>query len=203
MVIIIDGYNLLRSMFPKEKGQLTRQRDQLIKSLGIYKDKKDHEVIIVFDGGFFRHASREVYNGVVVMFAGKRKSADDWIFEYVKKNAEKEIFLVSNDNELRGKCSRFKVDFIGTQDFEDLLTGILIEDVKNSLTQKETITKYQQDDEDDFSKELDNQALDILMEQAGVDFHKDEDDGKDFRKKKQPSIKSKEEKRLRRKFKKL
>ena len=112
MVIIIDGYNLLRAMFPKVKGRLTKQRDQLVKSLGIYKSKKDHDITIVFDAGPFRHAVREVHEGVAVVFAGQGRSADDYIVDYVKKHKEKEKLLVSNDRELINRCDRYNIDKI-------------------------------------------------------------------------------------------
>ena len=44
MILVIDGYNLLRHLFLKEKGKLDKQRKQLIRNLGFYKKKKKWDI---------------------------------------------------------------------------------------------------------------------------------------------------------------
>ena len=41
MVLLIDGYNLLRNIFHKQKGKLDKQRKDLIQQLSYYKKKKN------------------------------------------------------------------------------------------------------------------------------------------------------------------
>ena len=109
MIVIIDGYNLLKQVFYKVKGKLDAQRKHFIKQLGHYKSKKGDgikEIIVVFDGGHFRHATREIHSGIVVVFSGQKSSADQWIAEYVEKHKGKEFLLVSKDRELISKCKK-------------------------------------------------------------------------------------------------
>ena len=63
MIIIIDGYNLLKQVFPRVKRKLDKQRKKFISQLGYYKKQKLEtikDIIVVFDGGFFNHATREI-----------------------------------------------------------------------------------------------------------------------------------------------
>ena len=40
MIVVIDGYNLLKQIFPGKKDTLAKQRDFFIKQLSHYKSKK-------------------------------------------------------------------------------------------------------------------------------------------------------------------
>ncbi len=192
MIIIIDGYNFLKALFPKIKDKLTHQREQLIKSLALYREKKEHEIVVVFDGGFSDKASREVHRGVVVVFAGQKRSADDWIVDYVKRNFGKEMMLISGDRGLAGRCRRFNIDVLEVHDFAKLLESVLLESIETSLSKK-----------DDDISEIDSEALDVLMEQSGVNSYEKDDNYEDRAKKGKSYTRSKEEKRIWNKIKKM
>ena len=113
MIIIIDGYNLLRAVHFRAEGKLTREREEFIAQLGEYKVLKDHEIIVVFDAGPAMHATREIENGVVVQFSGQSSTADDWILEYVKREREKQKLLISRDRSLVDMCKEY-----GTEQFD-------------------------------------------------------------------------------------
>src|SRR3954462_6694624 len=102
MIILIDGYNLLKSIFPDQKDHLAKKRDQLIKQLSHYKKQrpKISTIVIVFDGGLFTHGSREVHSDIVVIFSGQRNTADSWIIKFVDKHKDQERLVVSNDRKL-------------------------------------------------------------------------------------------------------
>jgi len=209
VIVIIDGYNLLKQVFNKVKGKLDIFRDQLVKELSFYKKIKNEEIkeiIVVFDGGLSLHSERQIQNGVVVIFSGQKKSADDWIFEYVQKNANKELLLISKDNELKFRCSKFNVDAIDVFDFYDIvLNTITVQASKDFEKNNDTIHKYESDDYiygqlEDFSSK-NNKALDILMSHADLEFKKAEIDEKH---KIPKSFKvAKKEKRIYKKIKKL
>ncbi len=215
LIILIDGYNLLRHTFYNVKGKLVKQREQFIRQLGYYKSKKSiGKIIAVFDGGLSRHATREVHGGVVVMYSGQKSSADDWILDFVKKNKEKEMLLVTMDNELKDKCANYGVDNIGVKDFYDLVQNSLLEEVVESFSQKtDQVQKF--DDLDDSSsfdahfddygnKHRDSQAIDMLMEQTILNSIKKDDTYSDLasRKSKAKTL-SKKEKKVYKKIKKL
>lgn len=175
MVVVIDGYNLLRNIFHKEKGKLDKQRDELICQLSYYKRKKGHEIVVVFDGGFLKHATRETRKGVIVIFAGRKLSADDWIFEYIKRNKNKEILLITHDRQLIDRCGRFGADALGVSDFYEILRNSLFEDIEGEFfkktSNKTTIQKYERD-RNSCCEEIYNEALDLLMSQIDLSSYK-------------------------------
>ncbi len=113
MIIIIDGYNLLRAIHFRTEGKLTNERNQLVDDLGLYKTFKNHEIIVVFDAGPAIHATQQVDHGVVVQFSGQGSTADDWIYEFVQSVPQKEKLLVSRDRSLVDMCKNY-----GTEQFD-------------------------------------------------------------------------------------
>lgn len=214
MIIIIDGYNLLKQVFPRKNGLLDKQRKQFIKQLGYYKAKKKDvkEIIVVFDGGLLRHATREISNGIVIVFSGQKRSADEWILDYVKKHKEKEILLVTKDREVIDNCKKYGVDSISVFDFYDVMQNVLFDNIQSNINDKKgqgVIHKYETIFDIDMeydSNLINNQELDLLMEQSFLnsceDYKKDSDLEQQTRKSKSKKI-SKKEKRIYKKLKKL
>jgi len=182
MIVVIDGYNMLRQIFPGDKGKLDSQRKYLIQQLAHYKNCKKNEVsdiIIVFDAGPLHHATREVHKGIIVMFSGQHSCADEWIINYTKKNKDKEIIIVTKDRAIIRECAKYRAESIDGSSFYQLISNALTEHV---LTQNnvdtplydEQITKFEPiqsiyDDELPQEKILINkQKLDFLMQQASV-----------------------------------
>jgi predicted RNA-binding protein with PIN domain len=213
VIILIDGYNLLKQLFPSLKEKLDKQRNQLIQQLSYYKSQKSAEIteiILVFDGGISRHATREIHNGIVEIFAGQNSSADDWIINFVEKNKEKELLIVSLDKGLISQCQKYGADSINVFDFYKILQNRLLENLQESQAKTESITlqKYKDihgENEYDY-KTFDKTALDLLMEQASINASLEKQDDllseKELRKSKSKT-KSKQEKKLYKKFKKL
>ncbi len=110
MLIIIDGYNLLRAIHFSQEGKLTRERSQLIEELGQYKALRSHEIMVVFDAGPAMHATREVSDGVVVQFSGQASTADDWILDFVKREREKHKLIISRDRSLVDMCKNYNTE---------------------------------------------------------------------------------------------
>jgi len=185
MILIIDGYNLLKHIYPHEKGKLGKQRDKLIHQIGCYKSKKVDEIkeiVIVFDGGPWSHATRDISSGIVVIFSGRKKNADEWIIDYVERNKEKELMLVTRDRELIRQCKKQNVEVLSGVDFYEVAQKVVLEGFEQDLAQdKESglVQKYEPKDtvKDEVlgNSEIDSESLDILMEQASVDLYKKED----------------------------
>ena len=136
MIIVIDGYNLLKAIFPRVKGKLDKQRDQLIRQLGFYKKQKSDTskgIVLVFDGGRISRATREVRAGVVVIFSGQKMSADDWIIDYVERNQDKELMLVTRDRGLIAQCRKHNVEVLKVMDFYHIMQTRLLEGVESDL----------------------------------------------------------------------
>ena len=173
MVLLIDGYNLLKSVYSHHKGRLDKQREQLIRQLGYYKEKKSaiKDIIAVFDGGIFPHPSREVHNGIVTIFAGYKSNADRWIIGYVDRNQHREIMVITRDREIIRKCESLGAQILSTHEFYDLFQNALLEDVAEQQSDDGDTKRF--DGEQDESSD----ALDILMEQASLQaFDKNEEE---------------------------
>lgn len=216
MVVIIDGYNLLKQIFPHVKGRIEKERTAFIRQLGYYKHRKSKEIkdiIVVFDAGPFGHATREIHDGVVVMFAGQRSTADDWIIEYATEHKSEDLLVVTMDREIIKACEKAGATTLSSLDFYGLMQSFLLEEAAQELLSPEfsshdanvnTVEKYHQ--EDDFcDNKIDKKALDLMMEQASFFLSKEDDVDLDRgQERKSASLKlSKKDRRLLSKVKKL
>jgi len=212
MIVVIDGYNLLKQIFPGVKGSLEKHRSLFIQQLAHYHGKKAKEIselVVVFDAGPSTHATREVKSGVVVVFSGTRSSADQWILEFVERKKGQEILVVTLDRALRKSCEQLGADTLSVYDFYTAMQRILLEEAAAVFTAKDHqvgLEKYEDLDADMWDANVGKtQALDLLMEQASVGIAKDEDGG-DNRinsKRSKSYTPSKQERRLAAKLKKL
>lgn len=105
MRLLIDGYNLLHNapeLFPaQDRG---RGRDALLLALKLYRDKKAHQLTVVFDGGEEPEPRRGSLHGVPVVFAGGKQSADQVIVEMLSGGKGAGVTVITDDRELAGLC---------------------------------------------------------------------------------------------------
>lgn len=80
MRIIIDGYNVLKKMYHDELID-EQTKAHFLNQLHYYGKKKGHAIIVIFDGGLFSYPEREIHKSVTVIYAGARRTADDYIKE--------------------------------------------------------------------------------------------------------------------------
>ncbi len=196
MIIIIDGYNLLRAMHFREKGKLTRERTQLIAQLGQFKAVRGHEILIVFDAGPAMHATREIINGVVVMFSGQGSNADDWILEYVKRESQKEKLLISRDRTLVDMCKNYGTEQLDPEAFYGKVHEVVAAQIATGLQkhkQHGALEKFE--DEHTFQTGIDQDALDAAMIEASGGVQAGEEPGEREQRGKSEKIKKKEKKR--------
>jgi predicted RNA-binding protein with PIN domain len=175
MVVVIDGYNLLKQVWPGIKTSMEKQREHFIAELSYFKKQKPDisEIVVVFDAGPMTHATREIKKGIVVVFSGIKSSADDWIIHFVERNKIKEILVVTLDRELAKSCKSHGADVLGVFDFYEILQHNLME--KASQGQEIRLAT-------DFEKyenrgaTANNTALDLLMQQASINVPLKKDD---------------------------
>jgi predicted RNA-binding protein with PIN domain len=98
MILIVDGYNVLKQA--KGARATEAEKQDFIKNLVRYAHEKNHEVVLVFDGGHSMYPSKEREGSIIIVHAGIHQSADDYIKKIVEKEEGKECLLVSSDNEL-------------------------------------------------------------------------------------------------------
>jgi len=102
VIIIIDGYNVLKQVYD---GELIsdQQRGSFIRKLAIYQRKRRHKKIkVIFDGGSSSWPIQERVRGISVVYSGFRLSADDYIHSFMKEHREnaENMLLVSSDRQV-------------------------------------------------------------------------------------------------------
>lgn len=143
MVIIIDGYNLLKQLHPNNKENLEWHKKNLLRELGAYKKMKEgsiSEILVVFDGGGLAHATREIHHGIVMLETGYKRSADDWIIDYVDRYKNQEITIVSMDRQLCLTCEQHGAFSISVFDFAHAVKVLINNADAPSPTTPSTIT---------------------------------------------------------------
>ncbi len=214
MILLIDGYNLLKQIFPGVKHNLDKQRSYFINQLAYYKSKKGdqiREIIVVFDAGPSTHAVRSIKSGIVIVFSGIKSSADNWIVDFVERNRGKEILVVTMDKDLREACQKLGADWLNVYEFYTILQEYLLGDAVKIFDQDNKgsdnyIKKFEHDDNEELeAKNLDSKALDLLMEEASIrmNYDKDVDAREPEDKRGKAHTPSKKEKRIQAKLKKL
>jgi len=211
MIVIIDGYNLLKQIFPGSKDNLHKKRSHFIQQLAYYKHNKAEqitELVVVFDAGPHTHASRMVQAGVVVVFSGIKSTADAWILDFVKRHTNDEILVITLDRALREACQQMGADWLGGSEFYTILQNNLLQNAELAFAptlHESGLEKYEQEDDQESNPRANNQALDLLMEQASMSIESKKDDqGQDVVHKKSKSYTlPKKEKRYQSKIKKL
>jgi len=156
MIILVDAYNVLKQVLGK-KTVSDSERRCFIRKLGRYAKRREHKVYCIFDGGFYEWVSKEVMNGVVVIYSGMGHSADDYIKEYLRKNKLSDILLISSDRELRVFASRLDVESICSKEFYEIM--------KNRLSGNAGQEKYGQVRAIKLTQN-ENEELDKLMQGA-------------------------------------
>lgn len=207
MIIVIDGYNLLRAVFYREKGKLLRQRAQLISLLSSYREDKGHEIVLVFDGGHATHALREVHGGVTVIFSGQKRSADDWIIEYIDRTDNQEVMLITRDRQIIDKTRRESVDSLDVVDFYKLVVASAAQKIAHKMSAQTpvgAIEKYEQVS-CDMLEGYDSENIDALMIEQSISSvrSKELDSQRASKKKGAAKRRSKKEKRIEQKIRKL
>ncbi len=130
MIIIIDAYNLLRSVPPYKKTITDKERSQFIKNLSAYGRRKEHKMVIVFDGGPHEWPFRENMKIVTIVYSGIHETADDFIKEYMHVHRAKDLLLVTSDAELNRCAQQLQISSIDSLSFSQLVReGLRVQEV--------------------------------------------------------------------------
>ncbi len=210
MIIIIDGYNLLKQLHPNNKENLESHKKTLLRKLGTYKKIKQNtikEIIIVYDGGCLAHALREIHHGIVTLEAGYKNSADDWIIDYVNRYKNEEITIVSMDRALCLTCEQHGAFSISVFDFVQALNQVIQESIPNSQIEQIQSPDTHQFGEVNFETDIDLPKKpvnldDLMNEGAHMRTPKKTDSSGNIQPKKNTPL-SKQEKVLVKKIKKI
>ncbi len=98
MIIIVDGYNILKQARGVYANELEKQA--FVSEVAQYARHKKHQVLLVFDGGYSTYPERERREYITVIHAGTHQTADDYIKKLLGEMQGKDVLLASSDNEL-------------------------------------------------------------------------------------------------------
>lgn len=100
MIIVVDAYNVLKKGIHAQHYISHQQREQFCSDISVYAKRKKHTILVVFDGGDSQWPSVTKRDYISIVYSGQKMNADDYIKEYLDKNKDKEILLVSSDRAL-------------------------------------------------------------------------------------------------------
>lgn len=188
MIIVIDAYNLLKQIL-KSNFVTPKEKDLFIDEVRRYASYKNHDIVIVFDGGSNKYPVYQNIGRVNIIHSGFIKSADEVIKDYVSKNKANNILLVSSDAELCLFVSKLKKPTIDSDLFYKLITEHLEKPeirVEKSAGKAVKLIKIEE-----------NSELDAFMQEASnILMYKEEIDDANNIKQKKKNILSKNEKKL-------
>ena len=212
MIVVVDAYNAIR-FFEKAHGERSigdsiKQRFiARMQSYAYARRSTIHEVVVVFDGGDFRWASREKRGSILLVHAGQAMSADDWILSFCEGTKAHEYVLVTDDRALADAAARNGAFVLGVISFFDCVAVALEKrHLDKKVTQGAPLIEY--DSSDDEFENSNNLYLRELMEGStrAIMIKKADHAEDSFRAEDRagsPSTRSKEELRIRRIMKKL
>lgn len=122
MIILIDGYNILKQ---RDSGAYIEEgrRNILIRMLGVYQKRRGHLIMLIFDGGTSAWPVKEIKAGIMVIYAGAGKTADDFIKNYIAEHYTEDLFLVSSDRELGVWASKYDTPSMDAIPFYDIVSN--------------------------------------------------------------------------------
>jgi predicted RNA-binding protein with PIN domain len=138
MIILIDGYNLLKQQNPGAYIEEST-REQLVRVLGAYHKRRGHLIMLIFDGGAYSWPTRETKAGIMIIYAGAGKTADDFIKQYIADHHNEDLFLVSSDRELELWASKYDTPSMNALPFYDIIISGHSSDVHKKVRPGEAV----------------------------------------------------------------
>jgi uncharacterized protein len=125
MLILIDGYNLIRqsdNLRPYERKSLEAGRNALIKKLVEYEKKKAHRIIVVFDGGQsdWLDEGRDREGKINIIYSRRGERADD-VIKRLAAEAVGDIIVVSSDREISSYATSLGKTPLASPEFEMIM----------------------------------------------------------------------------------
>jgi len=124
MEIIIDGYNFI-GRDQGLSGPLEHKRRWLLQQLSIFRERKNFDVTVVFDGWQSgpRYEVEEKKAGVRVVFSRLGEKADGVIIRIARATGSGCI-VVTSDREIRSAVEKFGAVSLRSDEFAEILRSI-------------------------------------------------------------------------------
>lgn len=141
MIILIDAYNLLKTVLHTQ----FIQDAQRIKFLQLFEKyaqlRQSNELVLVFDGGQDPYEVEENYKHVTLFHSGFMQSADDIIKKKLKMYQGFDILLVTSDRELRQSAKQYQIESLGSMEFYRIFQDVMKLYDKKEVIVAQTIHK--------------------------------------------------------------
>lgn len=147
MIIVIDGYNVLKGAFYPNKITDNERGDFIIR-MNKYARIKMHTTVVVFDGGNTPHPERESHDQVSVVYSGYNQTADDYIKEFVEGHKQHEMVLVSTDRELCHFANKRAIVTIDSEDFYALVENATSYSPQRDMIKQQDVIKFSESESD-------------------------------------------------------
>jgi len=148
MIIIIDGYNLIRqsdNLRRYERKSLEAGRNALIAKLVEYEKKKAHRITVVFDGGKsdWLDEGRDREGKINILYSRYGERADD-VIKRIAAQAVGDIIVVSSDREISSFATSLGKTPLTSPEFEMIMNKAISSQPRQSTAaQKNEIQERQ------------------------------------------------------------
>lgn len=163
MTIIIDAYNFIKHI-SKQSFVSDREIYVWIERFKDYVRLKANRIVLVFDAGPYMVPSDETYGNVTVVYSGQKYSADDIIKQWLVKNRDVDVLLVTSDREIRDFASEIDIASVGSDDFYKIFERVMHQELIYEQKVMHTLHK---------TSTVDSLELDELMERSSRFLGKD------------------------------
>lgn len=180
MIIIIDGYNFLKSVLGTK---FVPDADMIdwMNQFNDYIHRRGNQIIVVFDAGPSFFTSKEFHKSVEIIYSGQHQTADDILKKWLEKNQAQDVLLVTSDREIRNFAQRLGVTSLAVMDFYTIFKDVMHQNIVQSSYDSDIVYKTKIDAKNN------DEMLDALMQQASQAIHQyydkdnDVDDDKSYR----------------------
>jgi len=124
MIIIIDAYNFMKQVLGKTFIS-EKEMTNWIASFKRYTQLRNNQILLVFDAGPYEQRFDEHFGHVTVMYSGQKKSADHVMQDWLSKNRDVDVLVVTSDREIRDFASNINIVSVGSQDFYRIFTQVM------------------------------------------------------------------------------
>lgn len=170
MLIIIDGYNLLKQVLAHDRITET-ERTAFVNLLGRYSAKRGHKIQIVFDRGPCHYPMKEKHRGVTVVFSGELQTADDIIIAFCKEHPTKDLLVVTGDRAI--------ISAVSGGNCEVVAPPLFYQKVKQTFEKSAEATARQRGHVVKTAEDADSEIDAIMLEAAGMKVP-EKDEGEEY-----------------------
>lgn len=148
MLILIDGYNLIRqsdNLRRYERKSLEAGRRALINKLVEYEKKKNHQLTVVFDGGKsdWLDEGRDREGKINIVYSRFGEKADDVIKRLAGKAAG-DVIVVSSDREILSFAAQLGKTTLTSPEFEGIIDKALSAPVRLFVPTQNNVVREKQ-----------------------------------------------------------